>query len=249
MLSQRTVVKTSAKGRLYLDWEPMPRVPDQYLDCIVYMYPSLPAAEKGEQMGGTGFIVGTRGEQDKSIQFLYVVTNRHIIEAGNTTVRINTNDGRHDSIEYDERNWIFAPNKVDLAIYPIPELDEKKFQLVVVEDGQMLTPQEAAKLDIGIGDEVFFMGRFGRVEGRNQNSPTLRFGTVAQLPNDPIDDQARNILIEARSIPGFSGSPVFAYIPMGEAYRVEHLNVQHNIRHTAWGPKLLGIDWGHIYDN
>ena len=29
---RRTVVKTSSKGRLYLDWEPMPRVPDEYTE-------------------------------------------------------------------------------------------------------------------------------------------------------------------------------------------------------------------------
>ena len=35
--SHRTQVKISSRGRPYLDWEPMPRVPDEYLECIVYL--------------------------------------------------------------------------------------------------------------------------------------------------------------------------------------------------------------------
>ena len=242
----RTVVKTSAKGRLYLDWDPMTRIPDEYLECVVYMYPSISAAEKSEQLGGTGFVVGVRGEQDTSLQFLYVVTNRHIIEDGNTTVRINTTDGRHDSVEYDERNWIFAAHKFDLAIYPVPELDRGKFEIRLIEPKQFVTPKDARRIDLGIGDDVFFMGRFGLVEGRARNQPTLRFGTIAQLPREPINDQEINFLVEARSIPGFSGSPVFTYITHGDRYRVP--KTKGALPHMAWGPKLLGIDWGHIYD-
>ena len=163
---RKTIVKTSAKGDLYLDWEPMPRIPDDYLDCVVYLYPSIPAAEKGMQLGGTGFVVGVRGEQGSS-QSLYIVTNRHIIEDGYSTVRINTKDGRHNSVEYDERNWIFTPNNVDLAIYPVPELDNSKFHLIVIEPRQFITLSQALQIDLGLGDEVFFVGRFGLVEGRD----------------------------------------------------------------------------------
>src|SRR5260370_42243079 len=95
----RTVTKLSARGEPYLDWEPMPRIPDEFLDCVVYLYPSQPAAEAGEGLGGTGFVVGIRS-QDRSVQSLYVVTNRHVVELGNTTVRINTLDGKRDSVTY-----------------------------------------------------------------------------------------------------------------------------------------------------
>src|SRR5215467_13131396 len=120
----------------------MPRVPEDFLECIVYLYPSVAAAEAGERLGGTGFVVGVRGKIDRTNHFLYVVTNRHVIEAGNTTVRINTSDGKHDSLEYDQRNWIVGPPEIDLAVYAVPELDDSKFKLRVVEPENFITKDE-----------------------------------------------------------------------------------------------------------
>jgi len=51
------------------------------------------------------------------------------------------------------------------------------------------------------------MGRFVNAEGRLRNVPTLRFGTIAQIPIEKVDGQV-SFLVEARSIPGFSGTPV-----------------------------------------
>jgi hypothetical protein len=49
-------------------------------------------------------------------------------------------------------------------------------------------------------------------EGRQKNSPTARFGNIAQMPNEPViikRFEQECFLVEARSIGGYSGSPVF----------------------------------------
>ena len=98
---------------------------------------------------------------------------------------------------------------------------------------------------VGIGDDVFVVGRFINHEGRQKNSPTARFGCIAQMPNEPVKvdnfDQ-ECFLVEARSIGGYSGSPVFWHVlPFaGGAYRPK-TNMQ-------IGPLLLGVELGYIYD-
>ena len=240
--SHRTQVKISSRGRPYLDWEPMPRVPDEYLECIVYLYPSIPAADAGEKVGGTGFIVAVESETDLGAAYFYVVTNKHVIEGGNTTVRFNTTSQTHEAFEYDERNW-FASKDADLAIYLLPNLNPKHIWLRPITVHQFVTREIIKKLDIGIGDDVFFAGRFINAEGKDKNRPSLRFGTIAQVSTDVIDGE-ESLLVEARSIPGYSGSPVFVYWLAGSPRSV----MLHAIAERGLGPFLLGIDWSHIND-
>lgn len=237
--SRRTVVKTSSRGNLYLDWEPMPRVPDEFLECVVYLYPSIPAAEAGERVGGTGFIVRV---DERGTDFYYVITNKHVIEKGNCTVRFNNTARAHEAYEYDERNWIKARN-ADLAMYLIPDPDPTRLDLRPVTVGQFITREKIARLDIGIGDEVFFAGRFINAEGTDRNRPSLRFGTIAQVATDVIDGE-ESFLVEGRSIPGYSGSPVFVYTLAGTPRSV----VSSGLPTQGYGPFLLGVDWSHIYD-
>jgi hypothetical protein len=75
--------------------------------------------------------------------------------------------------------------------------------------------------------------------------PTARFGNIAQMPNEPVIIKRFEqdcFLVEARSIGGFSGSPVFWHVlPFaGGAYRPKG-NLQ-------LGPLLLGVELGYIYD-
>ena len=66
---------------------------------------------------------------------------------------------------------------------------------------------------IGLGDEVYITGLFKGVAGSKRNQPIVRIGNIAMIPTEPIPtEDFGNIeayLIEARSIAGLSGSPVF----------------------------------------
>src|SRR4051794_30517980 len=72
-----------------LVWEPpVPRVPDEILESIFYLYPSQQAAEDAEQAGGCGFFLNYPFEHENR-NHLYAVTNRHVISSGNWTFRVN----------------------------------------------------------------------------------------------------------------------------------------------------------------
>jgi hypothetical protein len=217
----------------------MPRVPDEYLRCVVYLYSSIPSADAGEKIGGTGFIARLT---ENGVDFDYVVTNKHVFRKGSSTVRFNTAEGIHEAVECDERNW-FEAQKADLAIYLFPADTDRRFEFRPILTFEFITKEIIAKYDMGIGDEVFFAGRFINAEGKDKNRPSLRFGTIAQTDTDIIDGE-ESYLVEARSIPGYSGAPVFFYVE-GNASRGIH---KHLTFAEPEGPWLLGIDWSHIND-
>jgi hypothetical protein len=94
---------------------------------------------------------------------------------------------------------------------------------------------------------VLVIGRFINHEGKQRNTPSVRFGHIAQMPHEPIkrDDGylQESFLVEAKSIGGYSGSPVFTYIN-GLMPRPGSNVLSTNIL----GPWLLGIDWSHLND-
>lgn len=217
----------------------MPRVPDEYLECVVYLYPSIPAAHAGQQIGGSGFVVRL---DEMGEDFYYVVTNKHVVDGGSSTVRFNTSAHTHEAFEYDENHWLRSRD-ADLAIYLLPDPDPKRLKFRPVTVDQFVNDAKMKQVDVGVGSDVFFAGRFINVEGRDRNRPTLRFGTIAQVATDVIDGE-ESFLVEARSIPGFSGSPVFVYLPANAAIHV----ASSGIRTKGYGPFLLGVDWSHVND-
>jgi hypothetical protein len=68
-------------------------IPDEALDCVVYLYPDAEAATAGERVGGCGCVVSVPSEIPE-MSFAYVVTNSHVIREGKSpVVRVNTRDG------------------------------------------------------------------------------------------------------------------------------------------------------------
>ncbi len=57
----------------------MPRIPQDYLDCVAFLYCSRDDAEQRMPRGGTGFLVGRPGETAADLK-LYVVINRHVAQ-------------------------------------------------------------------------------------------------------------------------------------------------------------------------
>src|SRR4051794_33084584 len=82
-----------------------PRIHDDLLHSTLFLYPDEAAAQAGERLGGSGFIVGvpysetglasidavwgTRRFLDVPERVVsWVVTNRHVIEQGHWTLRV-----------------------------------------------------------------------------------------------------------------------------------------------------------------
>lgn len=231
--------RISHLGHPYWVWEKhMPRIDDEYLDCVIYLYPSVRDAEQGKRAGGSGFLVGIPSEIHKPGSYIYAVTNSHVIKEGNSPVmRLNTWKGDMDILELDKNNWVHHPDGDDVAVCPIAT-STKTYKYMVVHRDNFLTKNFIEKYRIGPGEDVFMVGRFITHEGKQRNMPVVRFGSIAMMPLEPIEQLGRggfmqeSFLVEVRSISGFSGSPVFVY---------RHLSPVS----LSFGPNLLGIDWGY----
>jgi hypothetical protein len=113
-----------------------------------------------------------------------------------------------------------------------------------VED-EILTPKIIAEEFIGVGDDVFMAGMFTRHLGDSLNRPIVRVGTIAAMANEAEKiytsrGHVTAYLVEARSIAGLSGSPVFVHMaplrPMDDGtVRPSHKKVHY----------FLGVMQGH----
>ncbi|RYD70054.1 MAG: serine protease [Verrucomicrobiaceae bacterium] len=225
----------------------MPRIPDEHLDVSVYIYPSVPDAEQGKRIGGCGFLMSVKSALLPGY-IIYAVTNRHVVEDGGWCVRVNTADGGKDVFELDDRNWIFHPDGDDVAICQMPTMPAARFKYRTLGEENLLTKELMHELNIGPGDDVFVVGRFINHEGRQRNRPVMRFGNIAQNPAEPIRQSSgfeqESFLIEARSISGYSGSPVV----MGLSPEFKRPDRPALIMRRTGYRILVGVSWGHLVD-
>jgi hypothetical protein len=227
----------------------LPRIVEEILQSVVYLYPTRADAEAGEAAGGTGFFVAFTDSVNDDIAHMYVATAKHVITRGHSpVVRMNRGDDV-DFIELDENAWIPHPDGDDVAVAPLGAVRRSGSPVVGVGMGPFITETEVGiwKLGrdgFGPGDECFFVGRFVNHEGRVKNTPSVRFGTLAMMNDEPIEvDGIRqeSFLVEARSLSGYSGSPVFVY---SSAKMTAEGEV------SAWmssNVRFLGIDWCHLH--
>jgi hypothetical protein len=194
----------------------MPRIPPGWLGAIVYIYPSVDDAENERQVGASGFMASilTEGPADPTRSVLYAVTNSHAVASGTPVIRINRANGGVIILPVPIDHWVHHPDNDDLAAAPLPWMPESISVSVPLK--MMLTREDLAREGFGPGDEAFFFGRYVDLGGREENQPVVRFGNVSRIQGDPIWQPERSyaqeaILVEARSLSGFSGSPVCVY--------------------------------------
>jgi len=121
------------------------RIAPQFLESVIYLYPSKDAAKDGKNAGGSGFIVGVTSEQFADIFYLYAVTNRHVIEDGQSrTIRINTTDGKTDVLDTSVDAWTISRSD-DLAVM-LFSLDQSVHKYDFIPDKFFLTHELVDRL-------------------------------------------------------------------------------------------------------
>jgi hypothetical protein len=225
----------------------MPRINDQLLESVIYLYPSVEAANKGISAGGTGFLVGVTSEKDVDRIYVYAVTNSHVIREGKSTViRLNTQKRDIATATLAPDDWIHHIDGDDVAVAGLSgNFDALKIKCI---SSQMFLSKEiVAKHNIGPGDETFMCGRFVSHDGKQQNTPSVRFGNISMMPLEavihPRGHEQESFLVETRSLSGYSGSPVFVYLEHATARPFEEAIP---LVRGEVGPWLLGIDWAHM---
>lgn len=227
-----------------LDGDSMPRVPQELLDASFYLYASSEAAKSGGQAGGTGFFVSVPHPTRPGSIFMYAVSNAHVVhQSGCSVIRINTLVGGTDVIELDPSQWHAKPGD-DLAVCLV-SVNPGVHKLKCIDESWFVTKQDIADAIIGIGDDVFMVGRFMNHDGHLTNVPSARFGHLSMMPlgiSHKAGHQQISFAVEMLSRPGYSGSPVYVYkVP----YDLMTGSITVGGR-TIW---LLGINWGFITDS
>jgi hypothetical protein len=244
----------------------MPRIPQDVINGVFYLYGSKDEALAGRNPGGTGFIIRYDGTLFEAVpgHHFYGVTNWHVAcDRGSSTIRLNTKDGRTDIIEQGPEDWHFLPGKYDVAVVPL-SLDDKIHDVSSVSTHQFAEePKRQLLYPIGVGDDVFMIGLFVDHDGITTNVPSARFGNISMLANpkatikQETGYRGESYVVDMHSRTGFSGSPVYVYRTFGSdltagflGYEFEALDLRNQggrlrgrLRaHNLF--QLLGIHWG-----
>jgi hypothetical protein len=168
---------------------------------------------------GTAFIAISPTDESVDEGWQTLVTCRHVIDSMASDIvvlRLNDKAGEARYIDIKKSDWR-SPNKtIDVAVCPV-FLPRDQFDILHVSmDKNVLSHADLREDGVNVGDEVFFSGLFTLRMGERANVPILRFGTIAALIEEKIKTAYGYhdaFLIEARSIAGLSGSPVYVYVP------------------------------------
>ena len=168
--------------------------------------------EKGEpefKPAGTGFFIHYGG-------VCYFVTARHVAEVVTPpfTLRATNERGEPVSVDIVGAGWFYHPDEdVDLAmVLGIPQ------SVPSLARDCLLTPEIAKERSVGTGDECYIVGLYRLLYGKKKNQPVVHSGNLAMLPEDEKISQrwhdgtvryVEGYLVEAQTLEGLSGSPVF----------------------------------------
>jgi hypothetical protein len=236
------------------DWLVIPGaqmfVPDVVRRCVLF----LGNKDEGGKFHprATGFVVRF---DEGGLGFTYIVTAEHAIvrfqeRKWDVWVRSNLKGGGLLEEKWDAPKWWFHPKNeeapTDVAISPISFQPSEEFATALINGERSIagTADVLVKRNLGLGDEVFITGLFRSHAGRQRNVPILRVGNLSLMKGEPVMTKwcgpIEAYLIEARSIGGLSGSPVFIHVP---PFQVVNGTIK-----NAIGPQfyLLGLMHGHF---
>ena len=234
----------------------MPRVADEYLGAVVFIYPSVASAAADEGAGGTGFLLGVPF-QDNPLSLrpahAYVVTARHVLHDSDgqgytePALVLGFSLGQRIVVPTNAADWRFHPSGDDIAVAALPALSE--YEMVdCLPSSDLLTEEVVPTWDIGIGTDVFLAGRYQPPDGAS--IPTVRFGSISHAVIDVSDGSGHttpSFLVEGRSRGGFSGSAVVvrsSVIATALGDRSSKPS-QTLVRLEPFDRWILGVHWGY----
>jgi hypothetical protein len=227
-------------------------IPNRARECVLFV---------GIKIDGvflpraTAFAVEVEEHENR---WIYVVTAEHVISGLLTKehdvwLRVNTKSGSPAEVKCAPSDWWFHPDNesaaTDVAIAPLDidqDIDINPIPIfgprTVAATGEIIS-----KVRIGVGDEVAITGLFRSHHGQNKNVPITRIGNLAMMNEEPVKTKycgdVEAYLVEARSIGGLSGSPVFVHLP---AVRTIDGKTRLHQEQKVFQLYLLGLMHGHF---
>jgi len=243
----------------------LPRVTRRLLDAVVYIYRGENEALRGDPTGATGCLISypIRREGFTDLAHLYLLTNSHVAkrDGRSSVVRFNRVSDGVELVKISGDAWVHHPD-ADIAIAPL-DVDQTKIRVADISIGMFLSQDHVSDGTFIEGDECIFIGRHYGLDGTMRNTPAVRMGSVAIFNPEPVwfsefFRAETSVAIEARSLSGFSGSPVFVWQGGGIAAPLyqDLLREGRNSLIGKWPVVLLsrmesrlaflGITWGHM---
>ncbi|MCY3706453.1 MAG: hypothetical protein OXH08_13305 [Gammaproteobacteria bacterium] len=196
----------------------MALMPLGYLKAVVSL--GVPSADAEFTHNGTGFLfhhpLRTAGNRTQYLTFL--VTNRHVVEAGVSHVRFNrVTDDEVRILPIEELtppgtagSWSNHPTE-DVVVRPLlgtgPLMEGRDFIRPEVFLGDVGAPTEEEAQHIVEGNGVLVLGFPLGLVGDARNYPIVRHGVIARI-QDWLRGEASTFLIDSSAFPGSSGGPV-----------------------------------------
>lgn len=191
------------------------RVPSQIRRCVAFLAVGDATTSR---LVGTAFYVSVPAATLPGARFGYLVTARHVARllemSGAFLVRANTRDGGSVILPIRER-WWYHPTDASVDVAVTPWSPPEHIECETLPLTMFATREMIAANSIGTGDEVFIVGLFAYLAGSARNMPIVRVGNIAMMDEERVYSREFGLmeayLIEARSIGGISGSPVFVW--------------------------------------
>lgn len=194
-------------------------IPDDVRKCVAFL--GAKKVDGTYQMVGTAFFVGRTAPGSQTADPCYAVTARHVVDKvrglGIATIglRVNTKAGQATWLDMPVDEWIYVKSDptIDVAIREMgipPSLDH-----LAIPFSMSVTDKILSENEVGPSDEVFVTGLFHHHHGTTRNIPIVRIGALACMAEEKVTTEVGEmeaLLIEARSIGGLSGSPVFLHL-------------------------------------
>lgn len=203
-------------------------VPPEVRKCVVFIIYKNKFT-KADTLAGTAFFVSI--QEESGLDFVYLITAKHIIEGieeksldNKVYLRINQKDKPSITLSSSLNQWKFHPSLSKPANKPMyidvaalawaPSVEI--YDCLFIPSTMAVTTDVISKEGVGCGDEVFITGLFSQHFGLQRNLPIIRIGNIACMPEEPVHTTKYGpieaYLVEARSISGLSGSPVFLHL-------------------------------------
>jgi hypothetical protein len=217
-------------------------VPDSMRKSVVFIGYRMDNGDM--KFAGSAFFLG-KSVGNRRSDYVHLITAKHVIDRirkyglQHVLIRVNLKNGESAWYQTETSDWKYHPTdlSVDVAVTPCGIPDD--WDHLVFPTSMVGTPQQLAAKELSLGDELFIVGLFHHHAGTKRNIPIIRVGNLSALAEEKVEAKEFGYidayLIEARSIGGLSGSPVF--VDFGPAIRGIG-----GVRHM-----LLGLIHGH-YD-
>lgn len=199
----------------------MPRLNPFFERTVFFLYGHDPqTGELNNQPIGTGVFVGVPAEGHDArldCRHVYAVTTHHVIGAGGSIIRINTEEFQEGlgfsvasrPIEPEFHEWAFIRGGHDIAAIDVTDHLCEGDAISYIPLGLFATESFFMDVGFGIGEDGFMLGLFADIPGKNYNRIAARFGNVSLTAHkDDLIEQGNghkhpSHVFDMRSVLGF----------------------------------------------